>query len=202
MSFHISKHSHYSETAVTISSLEILLFTTMSDIDELDFLDDSVAGGSTAFLYPSEPPGTPPPIGKSGSAEFTSTRKERRHRRSLSEQIFSKASLQNSISRSYLRGLLNRRNKSDDVRLFYREKLREKRAGSEGGGESRSDLFDLEWERQNRAALHADFSPFERPQESSIKGSTSGRSNSATYLKNALKRTVKKALSSARPVSY
>lgn len=176
----------------------------MSDIDDDDFLDSPRGCGSTAFLCTFEPPGTPPSAPKTPSADVIKERRGRRHQRSLSEQIFSKARLNRNGS-SCLRERLTRSNKLDDARMFYRERLREKGGGSEGGGENLGDSLDGELEYKNRflrTALYEDFSPFERPQDVTLKHSTSGYSHSATNFKNALKRTVKKVLSSSRAVSY
>ncbi|VDN97735.1 unnamed protein product [Rodentolepis nana] len=173
----------------------------MLDTDEIDFLDSRFGSDSTAFLNSSEPPGTPPSTPKLPSAGIENGKRERKHRRSLSEQVFSKAALHNIRSRSFLRDRFNKLNKSDEIRLLHMGGLKVKRSGSVGGGESLSDFLDGESERRNRfgrAATYEDFSPFGKYQNVNLKHSTSGSTHNATYLKNALKRTVKKVLTSSR----
>nr|CDS34914.2 hypothetical transcript [Hymenolepis microstoma] len=154
----------------------------MLDTDEVDLLYSRCGSDSTAFLNSSEPPGTPPSTPILPCAGTKNQQRERRHRRSLSEQIFSRAILHSSRSRS-----------------CHREE-REK-GGSEGGGESLSDFPGDESKYKNRigrAALYYDFSPFEKYQNGTLKRSTSGSTHNTIYLKNVLKRTVKKVLISSR----
>lgn len=160
----------------------------MSDIDDLDF--SSTQHESNSFQYTRELPGTPPlsPL-KSPAIRTMQDRMDRKHRRSVSEQIFN------------IREKLHKRSTLEKNTDFEMEpegdlgSLRERYSmvgGSLGG-----------WDYMNRSGTSTffnDFSPFERGEDAS----TQPQSNSGkgSHLRQAIKRTVKKALNSSRTVSF
>ncbi|KAM7537163.1 hypothetical protein Aperf_G00000071504 [Anoplocephala perfoliata] len=174
----------------------------MSDIDDVDFTE-STQNDSGSYQYPTEPPGTPPSPFKSPTIVSSPDRTDRKHHRSVSEQVFSKAGLHGNGSKGYIRARLLKRNafeKSPDFNVEQEmdiDSANEKYSGRSGMGG-----YGTGWEFGNRpgpSALYSDFSPFERTEGTSAQTrSTSGRPFSGEHFKQALKKTVKKALNSSR----
>ncbi|KAM7537213.1 hypothetical protein Aperf_G00000071524 [Anoplocephala perfoliata] len=164
----------------------------MSDIDDINIMESSQCDQST-YVYPSETPLSP-------TMRSTKPNQKRKHKRSVSEQIFSKA--------GYIRERLHRHNNSsDEVRMCNRGRNKKESSGgggSVGGGSvGGGSLFDFEtgWKYEDsvdQSTYCGDFSPFQSSQDSAINPSPSGRCHSGKHLRRALKRSVKKALSSSR----
>ncbi|CDS42317.1 multiple C2 and transmembrane domain containing protein [Echinococcus multilocularis] len=173
----------------------------MSDVDEMDFTE-SQQQDSNSFRYSTEPLGTPPSVPKSPTIPPPQENLERKHRRSVSEQLFTVPSLHNITARGYIRGRHRKRNTAD--RNGDEDGERDTDVGSLGvryGGGSLIG-YNTGWDYGDRSvpgAYLSDFSPFERSGENSNHHHLStGRSLGGTHFKQALKRTVKKALNSPR----
>ncbi|VDK36784.1 unnamed protein product [Taenia asiatica] len=173
----------------------------MSDIDESDFTG-SQQHGSDSFRYSTEPPGTPPSIPKSSNINPSQDNLERKHRRSVSEQIFSVPNFHTMATKGHIRGRHHKRNTLD--RNGEGDGDRDTDMGSldERYGEGSLRGYNTGWDYGNRSvsgAYTSDFSPFERNCENSNnQPSSTGRAHSGTHLKKVLKRTVKRALNSSR----
>lgn len=177
--------------------------SSMSDIDESDFTG-SQQHGSDSFRYSTEPPGTPPSIPKSSNINPSQDNLERKHRRSVSEQIFSVPNFHTMATKGHIRGRHHKRNTLD--RNGEGDGDRDTDMGSldERYGEGSLRGYNTGWDYGNRSvsgAYTSDFSPFERNCENSNnQPSSTGRAHSGTHLKKVLKRTVKRALNSSRTV--
>ncbi len=184
----------------------------MSDIDELEdeFSDERRA--SEVYEYVKEP-GTPPPLpppkppaSTTGSAapirSQISPSAVRRHRRSVSEQLFSVPNFHALSSRTnqQIRGWAGKR------RTLPTEETVDE-TGSIGGGSLSN--YTTGWDgstvQPGVSAYHSDFSPFEREVSSETisnqqQQTPGSRQSGPGHFKQAFKRTVKKALN-GKPVS-
>lgn len=177
--------------------------SSMSDIDEPDFTE-SQKQDSGSFRYSTEPLGTPPSVPKSSTINHAQDNLERKHRRSVSEQIFSVPNFHAIAAKGHIRGRHRKRNTLDKNgdgngdRDTDMGSLGERYSGGSLGG------YNTGWDYGNHSvagAYMSDFSPFERNYENSNnQPSSSGRSCGGTHFKQALKRTVKRALNSSRTV--
>ncbi|KAL5110718.1 Multiple C2 and transmembrane domain-containing protein 1 [Taenia crassiceps] len=173
----------------------------MSDIDEPDFTE-SPQQDSGSFRYSTEPPGTPPSIPKSANIHLSHDNPDRRHRRSVSEQLFSVPNFPTIAAKGHILSRHRKRNTID--KNGDGEGDRDTDLGSFGeryGGGSLSG-YNKGWDYGNYSmpgAYMSDFSPFERGCENSNnQPSSTGRSYSGTHFKQALKRTVMRALNTSR----
>ncbi|VDM26245.1 unnamed protein product [Hydatigera taeniaeformis] len=171
----------------------------MSDIDELDYTE-SQQQDSSSLQYSVEPPGTPPSLPNSPDIHPTQDNLERKHRRSVSEQLFSVPNFHAIASKGNILGHHRKRN------TFDKNGDGDTDMGSLGeryGGGSPSG-YNTGWDYGNHSvpgAYLSDFSPFERSCETSTNHhSSAGRPYGGTHLKQALKRKVKRALNSSRTV--
>ncbi|VDD80430.1 unnamed protein product [Mesocestoides corti] len=164
----------------------------MSDIDEIEYSGSSKQE-SGSYHFSTEPPGTPPTI--------TNDAAERRHRRSVSEQLFSVPTFSNFSSRAFHRG---RHRKRTAVGKSEEEGDREEDVASFGEGTGGGSLggFQTGWEYGGRSGLatyYSDFSPFDRNLDATNQQqSSAGRQGGGAHFKQALKRTVKKALTTSK----
>ena len=175
----------------------------MSDIDEVDFTE-SPQQDSSSFQFSTELPGTPPSIHKPFNSRPIQDNVERKHRRSVSEQIFTVPNLHSLSTKSYSRSrhrwrnLLDRNGEAEDDKEMDLASLRERYGGGSLCGHNSGWGFG---NRSGTVAYYSDFSPFERSGETSNQPqSSAGYSYSGGHFKQALKRTVKKALNSPRMV--
>ncbi|VUZ56269.1 unnamed protein product [Hymenolepis diminuta] len=156
----------------------------MSDIDDLDY---STQLDSNSYQYSYEPPGTPSTsLLKSPTTRTLPDRMDRKHRRSVSEQIF------NIRERLHKRGTVEKNADCEVEHETESGSLKEvysMTGGSLGG-----------WDYINRSGnsvFFNDFSPFERAEDNSMQPQ-SPLGKYGGHFKHALKRTVRKALNSSR----
>ncbi|VDO01464.1 unnamed protein product [Rodentolepis nana] len=158
----------------------------MSDIDDFDY---STQNNSNSYQYSNEPPGTPTPSPKAPTTHNPQDRMERKHRRSVSEQIFN------------IRDRFLKRNPTEKNTDYGMQQEMESSSVKEtysmiGGNSGGWDYIN----QTGNSLYFNDFSPFERLEDNSTQPySTIGKSGG--HFKQALKRTVKKALTSSRTVS-
>lgn len=170
----------------------------MSDVDDIDFMKGRC--NSSTFLYPMESLGPPPSPIQSPTLRSTKHSVKRKHRRSVSEQIFTKAGLHGNGPKSYFRERCRRRNKSEEMRMSNIGSWKESYGG--GGG----SLCSFETGRNydvpiQHSAYCSNFPTFHDPQDATMKLSISERSHGGTHFKQTLRRTENKAFSSSRAVS-
>lgn len=159
----------------------------MSDIDDLDY---STQLDSNSYQYSHEPPGTPStsPL-KSPTTRTLQDRMDRKHRRSVSEQIFN------------IRERLHKRNTVGSNADYEVEQETESGSLKEVYSMTGGSLGGWDYiNRSGNSVFFNNFSPFERAEDNSTQPQ-SPLGKYGGHFKQALKRTVKKALNSSRTVS-